>query len=340
MKQNIKISIIIPAYNAEKYIKRTLNSLINQTFSNLEIIVINDGSTDKTSDIVKGISKRDNRIKIIDKENSGVSESRNLGLEICTGDFIGFFDADDYAEPEMYDELIGNILKYEADISICSFYKCTCNNRKADIFPWKDDIKIFEENEIKEKLLPVYIYKLEERNCMYGTVWRMLYSRNIATKVKFNKNIKIAEDLLYILETLQYSKRIVVFNEPLYNYVIYDESSMRKYKNDLDKTNELVHNEFERILAKNNFFEKNLIRYRLNKNVMYTTSISNYMKNDKVDLKEKKRLIKELLVKFNNDKYISKDIVKYLKFDRKILFWAMKCKLVNFILIIFGVKEG
>ena len=134
----------------------------------------------------------------------------------------------------------------------------------------------------------------------------MLYSRNIATKVKFNKNIKIAEDLLYILETLQYSKRIVVFNEPLYNYVIYDESSMRKYKNDLDKTNELVHNEFERILAKNNFFEKNLIRYRLNKNVMYTTSISNYMKNDKVDLKEKKRLIKELLVKFNNDKYISK----------------------------------
>ena len=175
---------------------------------------------------------------------------------------------------------------------------------------------------------------------MYGTVWRMLYSRNIATKVKFNKNIKIAEDLLYILETLQYSKRIVVFNEPLYNYVIYDESSMRKYKNDLDKTNELVHNEFERILAKNNFFEKNLIRYRLNKNVMYTTSISNYMKNDKVDLKEKKRLIKELLVKFNNDKYISKDIVKYLKFDRKILFWAMKCKMVNFILIIFGVKEG
>ena len=82
MKQNIKISIIIPAYNAEKYIKRTLNSLINQTFSNLEIIVINDGSTDKTSDIVKDISKRDNRIKIIDKENSGVSESRNLGLEV------------------------------------------------------------------------------------------------------------------------------------------------------------------------------------------------------------------------------------------------------------------
>ena len=113
------ISVIIPVYNVENYLDDCLNSVIVQTFHNIEIILINDGSTDKTARICDEFATKDDRIRVLHKDNSGVAASRNAGVDLALGDYILFVDGDDVANREMVEVLYGNLKKYEADISIC-----------------------------------------------------------------------------------------------------------------------------------------------------------------------------------------------------------------------------
>ena len=123
MKKNNLISIIVPIYNVEKYLKKCIDSIINQTYKNLEIILVDDGSPDNCGKICDEYAKKDNRIKVIHKENGGVSSARNVGVENATGEYIGFVDSDDYIEKDMYEVLINNLKKENADISIISNYE-------------------------------------------------------------------------------------------------------------------------------------------------------------------------------------------------------------------------
>lgn len=118
---NILISVIVPAYNIESYIGRCLESIINQEYKDLEIIVVNDGSTDKTGDIIEQYAMMDKRIIPIHKDNGGVSSARLVGLRGASGEYIGFVDGDDYIEPHMYRTLLNNAKKYNADISHCGY---------------------------------------------------------------------------------------------------------------------------------------------------------------------------------------------------------------------------
>lgn len=117
----ILISIVVPAYNIESYIGRCLESIIKQEYKNLEIIVVNDGSTDSTGEIIDRYAELDYRIKSIHKENGGVTSARMTGIKIALGTYIGFVDGDDYVEPDMYRRLLENMMKYQADISHCGY---------------------------------------------------------------------------------------------------------------------------------------------------------------------------------------------------------------------------
>ena len=114
-----KISVIVPCYNIAEYIPRCLDSIINQTYHNLEIIVIDDGSTDETGTIIDNYTSQDSRILVIHQDNAGLVAVREKGIELATGDYIGFVDGDDTIEPDMYERLLNNALKYNADISHC-----------------------------------------------------------------------------------------------------------------------------------------------------------------------------------------------------------------------------
>ena len=118
--ENKCISIIIPVYNCEKYISRCLRSIINQTYKNLQIIVVNDGSTDNTLNICEDIARNDSRIEIYSKENGGVSSARNLGLKKVKGDYISFVDADDFLEVNMFSKMIYSLK--DEDLIVCNFY--------------------------------------------------------------------------------------------------------------------------------------------------------------------------------------------------------------------------
>lgn len=125
------LSIIVPVYNVKSYLKKCVESIINQTYTNLQIILVDDGSTDGSQDICDEFAQRDSRIVVIHKENGGQSTARNVGMDRAKGVYIAFVDSDDWLEPNMYEALISQLEKHEADIVACSFYECKGDEKKA-----------------------------------------------------------------------------------------------------------------------------------------------------------------------------------------------------------------
>ena len=116
---NPKISIIVPIYNVEKYLPKCIDSIINQTLENIEIILVNDGSTDSCAEIIESYANKDNRIKVIHKKNGGQSSARNMGLDIAKGEYIGFVDSDDWLHYDMYENMYKSIKKVNSDLCVC-----------------------------------------------------------------------------------------------------------------------------------------------------------------------------------------------------------------------------
>lgn len=184
------ISIIIPAYNIAPYISRCLDSIIAQTYKNIEIIVVNDGSTDSTAEIIDKYATADNRIIPVHKSNGGVSSARLAGIDIAKGDYIGFVDGDDYIEQDMYERLINNALKYNADISHCGYQM---------VFPDRTDYyyntgKLVTQDKIKG------LNDLISGEYIEPALWNKLYKKELFEDLLINnrlpKDIKINEDLL------------------------------------------------------------------------------------------------------------------------------------------------
>ncbi len=216
-----KLSIIIPVYNVEKYLRRCLDSIINQTHKNLEIIIINDASIDGSQEIIDEYKNKDNRIiSIINNENIYQGESRNVGLNISTGEYITFADSDDWLEKEMYEEMINLILKSKADIVECNFKATNTNNNSMYI---QSLIPSFKKN---NTAIDKYIMHLNKSE-LSVVVWNKIYSSKIIkeNKIKFEDNKKVfGEDLLFNLDIMHYAHLLVTINKPLYNYFIRDES--------------------------------------------------------------------------------------------------------------------
>ena len=146
MKNDIKISVIVPIYKVEKYLRRCIDSIINQTFKNIEIILVNDGSPDNCPKICEEYKNKDNRIIIINQENQGLSVARNSGIRIARGQYLVFIDSDDYIEEDMIEYLYEGIVKYDVDISCCGYVAVYDNGIKEKItVPSEDTIYKKEE---------------------------------------------------------------------------------------------------------------------------------------------------------------------------------------------------
>lgn len=202
----MKISVIVPAYNSESTIERCLKSLIKQTYNNMEIIVINDGSTDKTDEIIRRIvAENFDKIKYISRENKGIGFTRNEGLKNATGDLIGFTDSDDFVEPDMFEKMFLKMTESNADIVICNYNVCNLNSKN------KVDIKL--PNIVSFDDYPQIINKID------FAPWNKLYKKELFNDVFFPENLKY-EDLNTIIKVFSKSKKIVKLNDYLYNYLI------------------------------------------------------------------------------------------------------------------------
>jgi glycosyltransferase involved in cell wall biosynthesis len=207
------VSIIVPVYNQEKHIQKCLLSIVNQDYFNIEIIVINDGSTDKTSDIVKQIASGDKRIKLIENKNNGVSFSRNCGITNSTGTFIAFVDSDDYIHQEYISELLS--AKETNGLSIINI--SPFNEKK--IYPplYKTNCQ-YISYDIKEYIINVVMkYKT---NPIVGGIYNKLFERRILIdeNIFFDLNRNFAEDFLFNIHYLKHVQKITIINKTMYYY--------------------------------------------------------------------------------------------------------------------------
>lgn len=211
---NDKISIIIPAYNIENEITRCVESLLEQTYQNLEIILVNDGSSDGTLDVLYALSKRDRRIRVINKSNAGVTRARLDGVRAATGAWIGFVDGDDYVEPTMFETLLQNAYQYDADISHCGYQM---------VFPSRVDYyyntgRVVQQDHItglKDLLIGAFIEP---------GLWNKLFKRDLFEPIiqsdVMNLEIRNNEDLLMNFYLFREAKKSVFVDHCFYHYIV------------------------------------------------------------------------------------------------------------------------
>lgn len=333
-----KISIIIPAFNCQNTIEKTIKSVLNQSYKNLEIIIINDGSTDNTLDILIELEKDDKRIMVINQENKGVSAARNKGIEVATGEYIAFVDADDILDKNMYLTMINKVLKYDSDLCLCSYREIDKFNIKYKKFAWDD--KVLYKEDINKMLIPMMIMPLKSEQYVMGSVWRFICKSSIIKKIRFKENVSMAEDLLFCIELYSLCNKLNTINDCLYDYYRYENTSMQRYIHDNMNKNNIYHTYLIELLKKHNLFNDNYDRYFLNRLGMYTTSISNECRCTEKTEFEKIQNIKNIVRQFNKDFYIIKyKKITYLSFDKLIIVILFKFRLDKIIYYIFNLKE-
>ena len=218
------ISIIIPVYNVEKYLKACLDSVVNQTLKSIEIIVVDDGSTDNSKDIIRDFELKDSRVKAIYQKNKGVSQARNAGLKIANGEYIGFVDADDYIDLEMYESMYSKAKQFDSDIVVCNV---------KDIMENKEKISLeFQEGLISMENIKPKNFLKDKYFKLGSAVWHKIFKKSLIVEnnIKFiNYNEVSSEDTIFNLQAMLKSKNIYCIDKPFYNYII-RENSLTKSK--------------------------------------------------------------------------------------------------------------
>lgn len=210
-----KVSVIVPAYNVEKYIDRCIESLLKQTLDDIEFIIINDGSTDNT---LKKINKYlpNDKIRLYDRSNHGIGSTRNYGLNLAHGEYIGFVDSDDYIEPDMFEKLYNKVKQDDLDMAVCDYYK---NFEETN----KSVIDIISDMDVRK------IYNLKDNPYLFNQInlspWNKLYKKDLINLniENFSETLKY-EDVPFVVRMLLTASSIGKVNVPLYHYVIHKNS--------------------------------------------------------------------------------------------------------------------
>lgn len=309
------ISIIIPIYNCENYLQRCLNSVVSQTYKNLEILLIDDGSTDNSGRICDDYAKLDSRIQVFHIKNAGVSRARNFGIEKALGDYIGFIDADDYIEPNMYEKLLETAIQEDSDMVFCKFKK----------FEVEGEYIIEEsgiEDFIRERDLSLFVVPNLNKTIM-GAVWRILFKKVFVARFHFETSIILGEDLWFVLQTITNTSKISYVSDALYFYFYQNSQNYLKYLNNPTylKSQQMLTEKMVEILEKNNRID--LVRYRywetyvttlktLLRATDYKARINDIKGNDfwvKLNSKENYRAYKEMNANLKTSQKVSNFLI-------------------------------
>lgn len=290
MKDRVKVSIIVPVYNVEKYLDRCLNSLVNQTLKNIEIIVVNDGSTDNSQSVIDSyVKKYPKKVKAFITKNGGQGSARNYGLSKSIGEYVGYVDSDDYVELNMYNDMYSIAQKKKSDVVICG-----CN-------------VVYENSEKVEQSFDRKILNDNKKNAYFGktAVWNKLYKKELLVNnnLKFRSNVWY-EDFDFTLNLLSVSNRVDYLNKPLYNYLIRKGSTMN---------NSNIERNLEIMLAfdevKNNSkIDKDILEYLAIEHLLLAASTrvinadAPFVDRVKI-IKKLKKYMKENFKKYKSNKY-------------------------------------
>lgn len=331
-----KISIIVPVYNAKKYLESCINSLLNQTLSDIEIIIVDDGSTDGSSNICDNYKKIDSRISVIHTENRGVSTARNIGINLSKGIYTGFVDADDSVNAKMYESMNINAITNNADIVICGVTKTYEENGI------KQNIKYNELNYLNKLGQPLKQKTLEMllTDKLHGYSCNKLYRTELikTNKVSFPENIPIMEDCVFNWNAFTYANTITYLDKCLYNYMINSKSACAYFNiNHFEIVTEL-YKEKQKFMVKwdmNSSDNQILIEKWYIIQIIYILS-NEFNKKNISTIKEKYKRIKKIVLDTNVREVIDKGIDNKESFNNyyKIMYIALMKK--NSILLFLG----
>lgn len=338
-----KISIIIPVYNAGNYISICLKSVIEQSYTNWEIILIDDGSTDNSKEIYEKIATKNNKIKVFQQTNKGVSSARNLGIEKADGDYIVFLDADDWIDSIFLERMLEVIEKENADIVQCNSYYAN-NNKYIERKHIRPSYSI--RNNMNELQLDILYREYDEKknDCSVGAmrgVWGKIFKASIIKKITFNEKIDIFEDGIFVLNALQNSKKVVLMDEYYYYYRMTENSSNTKYKPDFSSKVIEIFREINNFIAKNN---KDM-EFKEYFNIMVFEMISSTLDKDIFNIhsqyhrKEKIKQLEGLIGQDFCKEAISKLNIKYLNRNQRLLYLLLKIKFYFLIYYLYMIKQ-
>jgi len=226
--KEIMLSIIVPVYNVEEYLEKCLSSIFASTFNDYELVIINDGTKDNSEDIINRYIKRyKEKITYISKENTGLSDTRNIGMSMAKGKYIAFVDSDDYIEPNMYEFMINKAEERDFDIVAADVKLIYENSDKMQIVSSHYEKDLFDKEEIKKSMLT-----------QYPVVWNKIYKRSLLEGITFSKGVWY-EDMEFVLKLYPRIKSIGVVKEPLYNYLQRTNSITYTYN---DKLYDIINN--------------------------------------------------------------------------------------------------
>lgn len=325
------ISIIIPVYNAEKTISRTIESILCQTYKEFEVILINDGSTDSSSHICHKWSKSDERIFVFDKENGGVGSARNYGIRKAKGQYITFIDADDYLDQEAL-KTFSEFCKDDVDLVFAEYAIVDENEGEVETIEYKNELPVRLDNvqcDIITKLLHV-----DGKETMMGSSCRTLIKRSliIKNKVWFDECLRMSEDLKFILELVCFAKNTRVINKVLYYYVrVKGRSATQKYMESMYRDMNDVDNWKDKYIAPMDNRYKNLINIgRANSFIVGIININRPFTPYTISER-----VKWCRVNYEKNKYFIKQAIKNRRLMRKTHWFAcLFCDLHLFKLIV------
>lgn len=224
---NELISVIVPVYKAEQHLERCVNSIINQSYTNLEIILVEDGSPDKSGELCDKLALKDKRIKVFHKENGGQASARNYGLSKATGDYIGFVDDDDEIANDMYETLLKNAKKYQVSVSGCSTMMVYEDGRRINRF-----LKEKSGFRFSEELILNVLY---QNTLSWGTVWNKIFQRKIVEKLAFPEGYEL-EDYWVMIHIFYEEEKVYFEQKPMYSWYQYSSSQSKRAYHKTTKT--------------------------------------------------------------------------------------------------------
>lgn len=256
------ITVIVPVYNVENFIERCVNSLVNQTFSDFDIVLVDDGSKDKSGSMCDEFGKCYNNITVVHKENGGLASARNAGLEVCTGEYVMFIDSDDWIETTALESLVATIEKHNNPDVIKYGYKKICNGELLfECVPELSE-KLYSQKEIFEEIVPMTIGKkdvLNGKDTFIPMAWASLYKTQIIKDngIRFVSEREILnEDYLFALQIALVSKSLYVLRKTLYYYDLREGSYSNRYRQSVYERKLKLRAAYEKVLAQNNVLDE------------------------------------------------------------------------------------
>ena len=311
------ISVIVPVYNSEKYLKRCIDSILNQTYKAIELILVDDGSPDNCGKICDEYAKKDKRVRVIHKTNAGVSAARNSGIEIALGNYATFVDSDDYIEPEMYSNMMEKVHQYNCDVVMCDCIKDFTDH--SEIYTHDIRAGFYDKEQLVNEYYP---HLLMMENVEYPATisnWLILFNRNKLGNLRYVVGVRYSEDLLFGAQLVYNTDSFYYMKEQAY-YHYYMNPTSATHKFTVDKWNDYktLHFEIIKYFSECESFD---FSHQIDLCLLFFVynSVSNIFSADNLEREKKFEIVKNILGDnevrrmFSNIKVLKLPISKKLK---------------------------